>query len=470
MDRLIRLLVWWEGLNRRALPARFPRPLARILGCVLLLGVAGALLRDIVYLRGQPGMIPNDDVFAYQCYARAFWQGPHAIAAAPITHFCADPRWRFWTAPPVAFHTLPREYPAPALAVFSLPLLWPFAPYASTYMVLLGLLILGVTGYFVWRRLLLSAAAFALYVLVGGWATALERFDLVPGMLVVAALILAERSRRMGAYLLLAGAAVLKVYPGFVAAVLATRQWRQDGVLPRRELGAFVLAILAAALPFAILNPRGFLGPLSYDGARPPQIESIPGSLLWLSGKIGVPVQVKLTYHSVNVVGYLAGPVSWIATGLFIAGVILVCRRAWRGTVSLPGSCVLVLLVMLSTSKILSPQYLLWLFPVAAYVEGLRARWLLVAGLTLVIFPYGYRLDLSLVKLPEHPLFMASILARNAVLVALTLAYLLKPERASTADLARTGTGPSGNHGIDPQDEGIPREDVAVGGLALEER
>src|SRR6185437_13566306 len=335
---------------------------------------------------------------------------------------------------------------------------------------LLGLLILGVTGYFVWRRLLLSAAAFALYVLVGGWATALERFDLVPGMLVVAALILAERSRRMGAYLLLAGAAVLKVSPGFVAAVLATRQWRQDGVLPRRELGAFVLAILAAALPFAILNPRGFLGPLSYDGARPPQIESIPGSLLWLSGKIGVPVQVKLTYHSVNVVGYLAGPVSWIATGLFIAGVILVCRRAWRGTVSLPGSCVLVLLVMLSTSKILSPQYLLWLFPVAAYVEGLRARWLLVAGLTLVIFPYGYRLDLSLVKLPEHPLFMASILARNAVLFARTVAYLLKPERASTADLARTGTGPSGNHGIDPQDEGIPREDVAVGGLALEER
>ncbi|HEY8285183.1 MAG TPA: glycosyltransferase 87 family protein [Chloroflexota bacterium] len=468
MDRLIRLLSWWEAMDRRAVPKHFPRALGLVLGGALLLGVAGALLRDMVYLRGQPGIIPNDDVFAYECYARAFWQGTHAIAASPITHFCADPRWRFWTAPPVAFHTLPREYPAPALAVFSLPLLWPFAPYASTYMVLVGLLILGVTGYFARRGLLLSAGAFALYVLVGGWATALERFDLVPGVLVVAALILAERSRFAWAYLLLAGAAVLKVYPGFVAAVLAARQWRRDGAFPSRELGGFAAAALAAALPFAILNLRGFLGPLSYDGIRPPQIESIPGSLLWLSGKIGVPVQVKLTYHSVNVVGSLAGPVSWIATCLFIGGVVLVCWRAWRGTVSLPRSCVLVLLVMLSTSKILSPQYLLWLFPVAAYVEGLRARWLLVAVLTLVIFPYGYRLDTSLVKLPEHPLFMTSILARNAVLVALTLLYLQKPERASAADAPRGRAGPSGEHGIDPQDEGIPRKGIAVGGLPLE--
>ncbi|HVA90778.1 MAG TPA: glycosyltransferase family 87 protein [Chloroflexota bacterium] len=468
MGRLIPLLARWEAIDRRALPARFPRRLGLVLGCLLLLIVAGAVIRDIVYLRSQPGLIPNDDVFAYECYARAFWQGAHALQDAPLMHFCGDPRWRFWTAPPVAFHTLPREYPAPALVVFSLPLLWPFAAYPITYMALLGLLVLGVTGYFIKRRLLLSAAAFALYVGIGGWATALERFDLAPGVLVVAALILAERSRFTRAYLMLAAAAVLKVYPGFVAAVLAARQWRQDGTPPRRELAGFVLASLAAALPFAILNPLGFLGPLNYDGMRPPQIESIPGSLLWLSGKLGVPVRVKLTYHSVNVVGQMAEPVSWLATGLFIAGVVLVCRRAWRGTIGLPRLCVLVLLVMLSTSKILSPQYLLWLFPVAAYAEGLRARWLLVAGLTLMIFPYGYRLDPSLVRLPDHPLFMTGILARNAVLVVLTLTYLLRPEHAQAAGPARIRPALAGEHGIDPQDEGVPRKSIAVGGLTQE--
>jgi hypothetical protein len=86
---------------------------------------------------------------------------------------------------------------------------------------------------------------------------------------------------------------------------------------------------------------------------------------------------------------------------------------------------------VLSTSKLLSPQYLLWVFPVVAYVEGLRLRWVLVAVLTLVIFPYGYGLDASLIRLPNHPLFMAAIFARNGILVAVTFAYLAAAEHAS---------------------------------------
>jgi hypothetical protein len=253
-------------------------------------------------------------------------------------------------------------------------------------------------------------------------------------MLVLVALILAERSRYIPAYLTLAAAALLKVYPGFVAPVLLLHQWRTRGTAPRREAAVFSLAILAGMLPGALLNPSGFVGPLSYNGLRPPQIESVTGSLLWLSEKIGGNAQVRLTYHSLNVLGTTAAAVSWITTALFAAGVILVCLRAWRGQDSLGRSFVLILLVMLCTSKLLSPQYLLWLFPVVAYVEGLRLRWLVVALLTLMIFPYGYGLDLSIVRLPDHPQFMSVILARNAVLVALTIAYLTVPKRISTVD------------------------------------
>lgn len=436
MDSVIALIARWESLGRRALPQRYPRGVQLALSVALLLLVGGALLRDLMYLRSVPGMIPIDDVFAYECYARAFWHGTRALADGPLIQYCGDHRWLFWTAPPQAFHTLPREYPAPSLALFSLPLLWPFASYSMTYMVLLAVVVFSVTAYLVVRRLLLCAAAFALYVLVGGWATALARYDLVPGVLVLVALILAERSRYIPAYLMLAAAALLKVYPGFVALVLALQQWGAGGAFPRRAAAVFSLAILAGLLPGALLNPSGFLGPLSYNGIRPPQIESIPGSLLWLSGKIGGDVHVRLTYHSVNVLGTLAGPVSWIATLLFIAGVALVCLRAWRGQDSLGRSFVLVLLVMLSTSKLLSPQYLLWLFPVVAYVEGLRLRWLAVALLTVLIYPYGYGLDLSIVRLPDHPLFMSAILARNAVLVAVTIAYLTVPKQVSTVDQA----------------------------------
>ncbi|MDB5057174.1 MAG: hypothetical protein JWO59_646, partial [Chloroflexi bacterium] len=190
MDSVIALIARWESLGRRALPQRYPRGVQLALSVALLLLVGGALLRDLMYLRSVPGMIPIDDVFAYECYARAFWHGTRALADGPLIQYCGDHRWLFWTAPPQAFHTLPREYPAPSLALFSLPLLWPFASYSMTYMVLLAVVVFSVTAYLVVRRLLLCAAAFALYVLVGGWATALARYDLVPGVLVLAALIL----------------------------------------------------------------------------------------------------------------------------------------------------------------------------------------------------------------------------------------------------------------------------------------
>ena len=41
------ILMWWEAIDRCALPARFPRQLGLGLGCLLLLAVAGAVLRAI---------------------------------------------------------------------------------------------------------------------------------------------------------------------------------------------------------------------------------------------------------------------------------------------------------------------------------------------------------------------------------------------------------------------------------------
>jgi hypothetical protein len=133
---------------------------------------------------------------------------------------------------------------------------------------------------------------------------------------------------------------------------------------------------------------------------------------------------VVLSYHSLNVVGSLGGPLAWLATALLAAGLLLVYRRALQGRDALGRSFVLALLVTLCGGKLLSPQYLLWLLPVAAYAEGLRARWLLVSLLTLAIYPNAYTLDISLVRLPNHPLFMLAILGRNAALLGITTLYL----------------------------------------------
>jgi hypothetical protein len=238
---------------------------------------------------------------------------------------------------------------------------------------------------------------------------------------------LAERRRFTAANLALAAATLLKVFPIVLAPVLLIYEWRASHRQPRRSLAIFALATIGGLLPGALLDPAAFVGPLTYNSVRPLHIESVAGSLLWLGGRLTGGVRVILSYHSLNVVGAFGTPLAWIATALLAAGLLLVYRRAFQGRDDLGRSFILTLLVTLCGGKLLSPQYLLWLLPLAAYVEGVRLRWTIVAALTLAIYPFGYKLDVSLVHLPDHPLFMIMILARNAALVALVALYLWLP-------------------------------------------
>jgi hypothetical protein len=437
MDRVRALWLWWEHLERRALPARTPLAVTSALTLVMLALLIWNLVRDVHFLL----TIPIDDIRAYECYARAFWRGSQAMVDAPQTRLCSAHAFQFWVAPPRAFHTMPREYPAPALTIFSLPLLVPVQHYNIAFMELMALLIVGVTAWLGMHRLLGCAVAFALYVLLGGWATALARYDLVPGVLVLGALVLAERQRFRASYLLLAAGTLVKVFPAFLVPILAAHQWHATGKAPWRDLRLYALVVVAGLLPGLLLDPGNFLMPLGYNSIRPPQIESVAGSLLWLSGRIGGGVRVRLTYHSLNVTGMLAGPAAWLATLVLVGGLVVVTWRAWRGQDTLGRSFVLALLITLCGSKLLSPQYLLWVFPVAAYVDGLRLRWSLLAWLTLMIYPFAYGFKTSMVRLPEHPIFMGSILSRNAVLVALAIIYLLPERKVVPVALPARATG-----------------------------
>ncbi len=77
---------------------------------VVLAFTVGAIVWDTAYLRGVDSL----DAFVYQCYARGFWQGAQA-AHAPALQGCVA----VWNGTPHQFHTVPCEYPAPALVIFS---------------------------------------------------------------------------------------------------------------------------------------------------------------------------------------------------------------------------------------------------------------------------------------------------------------------------------------------------------------
>src|SRR5260370_28651747 len=58
-----------------------------------------------------------------------------------------------------------------------------------------------------------SALVFALFMLIGAWATAEGRFDLVPAALTLLCVLAAERKHWTAAYIALAFGTLLKIYP-----------------------------------------------------------------------------------------------------------------------------------------------------------------------------------------------------------------------------------------------------------------
>lgn len=370
------------------------------------------------------------DVFIYQCYARAFWQGPNrAIAAAPETAACHS----FWGEAPRQYHTFPREYPILSLFVFSLPLLTPWLPYNAAFLWWMAVLLIATTGLLAWRGPPRSAVAFALYTLLAGWQFILARYDLVLGLCVLLALILAMRDRQRWATIMLGIGTLLKIFPLLLLPVLLISWRRRDGRWSLDCLGLFVGVLCIGLLPQFLLSQQGFWSPIQYAVQRPLHIESLAGIVLWVTSAAEKGARLVFTYGSYNVVAPHQQAFSVCSTALFIAALSVAYWRQWRGRDSLARSFIVVLLVMLVTNKVFSPQYILWLLPIVAYVEGIRLRWLIVA--TLIFFVSGdgaLPFATTHVTVPTNPhqvldsLFVLKVLVSDIMLATLVLFYLLR--------------------------------------------
>lgn len=391
-----------------------------LLGAVALGMTLWAVWRDTTFLQ----TMPIDDIVAYQCYAEGFWHGAQASVIAPATKQCSAARYRFWLTPPQQFRSFPREYPPVAIAVFSLPLLIPWLTYRPAYIDTMAILLLIAILWLAWRAPPHVAIALPTYVLLAGWATALARFDLVPSLCVLASLVCLRQSAPRWATAWLALAVLLKLFAVVVFPVLLIAEYRRCGRWRGDLLLLFAGSTGVGLLVSLAVNPQGISAILSYNALRPPQIESLPGSLLWVTGLLGAVRHVVLSYHSLNVVGTWQNVLSSAFTLFLLLALPLTYWRQWKGWDSMERGYVLSLLVILVGSKLLSPQYMLWLLPVVAYAEGIRLRWIVVAYLTVVIYPNAYQLSTNMVSLPSYPLFMWAIVGRNAVLVGITIVYL----------------------------------------------
>lgn len=396
-----------------------------------LLGLAvlvwGAL--EAAFLRSRLG---PGDIEVYHRYALAFWAG----------------------TPPL--RRLPLEYPPLSLAAFSLTLVPPgadpvyaFAAWMGIGTAILLLVIHRARG----PRAALATAA---YLGVGAFGTLVARFDVLPVMTTVLAVVLAERGRHRPAYALLAAGVLLKVYPVLLFPVLLAHQLRGDHSWQRvlRDLLGPVAMVLAGFGLAAAISPSGWLGTFTYAAARPLEVESAPATIAWILSGAGVPFRPDHSFHSYNVLTPIAGPLVAAGAALLVAGVACTTWQVWRGRRSPAAAAAAVVVLLIVTGKVLSPQYMIWALPLVALAEGrTRRRWLLVAALTTIEFPVIYELA-SLYGQATPAAYpgalLAVIAARNALLAGLAVLLLA----------GRVGEQPLAGGDVEPVVGGAGRDEV----------
>lgn len=397
----------------------------------------------------------HTDAARYQCYALTFWQGSQGTHLLPENQ-CAF-LYQFGMArnnvPP--FHVLPFEYPPLTLILFSLALAAPLIYYQIAFALLMALA--AILIYWLLQRYGPRGAglACAFYLVIGAWATAEGRFDLVPAGLTLLCLIAAEHRRWILAYVALALAFLLKIYPLlllpalFIAEQAACgRLYRPSGPLTLKRLpgeiwqtlrGAdswrwkhtllfFGLIVTISGL-FALLNFQGaVVSQLSYFANRPVQVEATGSTLLWLATLFGHPATVVYTFGSINIESDLGNIVALAWEAGFLLGYALVILWQWRGKLDIVQAFIGVILVFVVTGKVFSPQYLIWLIPLLAYNGAFNWLWLLLwtplSLLTTVIYPYLYMQAKSATLAPYVPGFIEFVAIRNSLLVVITLAFL----------------------------------------------
>lgn len=374
----------------------------------------------------------NLDVYEYQCYAVAFWHGSAALDSLPagqcdIMRAVAGPAL---AAQP--FRTLPHEYGALALAVFSPPLVAP-APWYSWLFTGEMILVVLATAYLCARAgPRLAGHVYLLYVLLGSMLLAAERFDVVPALLTLVALVWARQGRQAPAYVTLAAATLVKLYPlalllPFLIADLRRTGWHWRQVARGPAIYAAVVApVMGVALA---LNPAGALAPIGFLAQRGIEIESVPAALLLLAHVgMGAPLASALVVNVSTLVSPLAGAASTAALALMLGLLVAGAWRQWRGGISLGVACLVTLLALLAGSKVFSTQYLLWVAPLVAVEYGPDMPWCpwwsVVCLLTMFAFPAAYDGSLTWPHVSSWllELWLASI--RNAALLLFTVAVL----------------------------------------------
>ncbi len=306
----------------------------------------------------------------------------------------------------------------------------------------------------------------------------LARFDLLPTAAAVAALLLITHPRLSGAAA--AVGTLLKIWPGLT--LLA---------LPRRSLVCGATGFVVAAIAILMAVSLWATGGVSFVGeqqSRGLQVESVAAWPFLIAQGSGATIPLEFRFGAMEIDLAVTVGIGTVVTGLgliLIAGLGL--ARLLGMLEDIPGVDVVLtaLLISMVTSRVLSPQYNVWLAGIAAVaLMDPRTRLRPVIGLlaisvtvTQVIYPFGYGSLLSgqWWALGLHSVRILSLVAATIWALTVLIGQLRAPSRRdrdprpqnepgsndSAGDSAETGVqtsaGDSSSDYDDPKVRQLPR-------------
>ena len=257
----------------------------------------------------------------------------------------------------------------------------------------------------------------------------LLRFDLVPAVCVLVAAAMAAEGRFGWAAAALGYGTAAKIFPGVLAPLLVLGMvpalgWRRSLL---RTVPPFLVGFGLTVVPALALSIRGTADSVLYHVQRGVQIESLWANLIGIAHLFGLPARTVYGFGAYDLSSSVSGVaklLSGVATLAALAGAAWLVWRRSRATGGLgpadwAAAFALGTFAFVLPTRVLSPQYLVWLCaPMAALagvLAGRRALWTLVAAalVSQVVFPFRYT---QLRRL--YPFDVGLLTLRNLLLVA----------------------------------------------------
>jgi hypothetical protein len=319
--------------------------------------------------------------------------------------------------------------PAAALAILS-PALLPFLEYTQAFFLmafaadLVVLLLLLYAGLRPGRRLRGAWVWVAGVPLLG--PTVYSRYDVMVTAVAVAAVLAAARHPKVAGALVGFGA-LLKVWPALILV----------GIRRRSVWASAAVTVVVVAGLFSLAMPGAFAF-LTFQRERGTEVESLGSLVFHIARHHGWNGSVSLNYGSVEFLGPWVTLVSTAA--LTLTGMAFGLLLLWRLTATrfeahtAADAALVAVLMFTTTSRVISPQYMVWLVGLAAACLCFRASRMGVPAVLVLVACFVTVLEFPIWfadVVGSTPLGITLLFVRNGLLVLATVIAMRELWRAT---------------------------------------